>query len=1116
MKNFNKILVLYLCMFCMISCDNDRQKLDNNSSEVDTSAINFRVLDANNTGIHFTNSFEQTAQRNVLNFDPIQHGGGVSIIDYNNDGLEDIFFTGNDVSNCLYQNKGNFQFEDVTLQAGLQSDKWSNSSSIVDINEDGWLDIYVCNGGPGLDKIDMSNDLYINQKNGTFKEASADYGLDISSLSSQGVFADFDRDGDLDFYLANTMIRSLGTSVKNFVKQVSSQENAVKIEYMQNMYFENYEGKYIDKSKANNLHTYAFSRAVIASDLNKDGWLDLFVSNDFFVPDYLYINSKNGSFEQKNNVLLSHTSRNSKGADLNDINNDQKIDIAVVDRQAIDPLKKNQYAAKENVEEFYHLHNGYNFPFQYRNNSILVGKEQSRFSNLANYSGIQATGFSWAPLLADFNNDGLKDFFVTNGISQDIYNLSFRDSQNKLLTNAQKGKNAYDLLKQTKGIPSKNLWFKNLDGIKMHKMDVLQPEENKHDSRGAAYADLDNDGDLDLVINNIGTKASILENKANNNWLSVTLKDTINENKVLHAKITIYSEDLVQYQEYQFDRGFHSTSSRRLHFGLGNSRKVDSIKVYYLDGTLNAYYDIKTNQQITLHKKASEKRKGKRLAEEIGIFLDLTDRIENYNYQHVQANASTKNTNQQAPYQMDFAGPVIAVGDVDNDGFDDFFMGGGKNFAAKVIVQKENTFKTLENKVFFEDINYHDTGATFFDYNNDGRLDLYVASGGDKEVSSDSLAQDRLYFNNGGGQMLRIDGVLPPIRSSSTNIIADDFNGDGLQDLFVAGRNKPGKYGDRADSYMLMHSGGPYVNQIANWFSFEELPHFITDVVYMDLDLDGKKDFVMSSEWDSPAIFLRKDNRFERIKDENLDKFKGWWQTAAAGDIDGDGDMDFVFANIGENMSYKATEENPLKLYSGDFNLDNQHEVIICQFFKDRYIPQVSLDVIADWFPFTSSKIEQFGYKEIASLPIEELLSDQILANANTYEANTFKHMVFINQGDFSFNVKHLAEISQHSAIKQIMVEDFNSDGLMDVFCVGNLQHTSSTNTISDAGSELLFYGNENGQLTINNEINSGIQVIGVANRLRRIKLGSNQTGIIIGNNRGPIQLALYNYNQQK
>jgi hypothetical protein len=1081
------------------------------NSQVKDSSIDrlFYNVPASISGINFQNDFIETPEKNQHIFDYYCNGSGVAIGDFNNDGLSDIFFTGNDVSNRLFLNKGNLKFEDITEKAGLISDKWSNGVTVVDFNHDGFLDLYISNGGPFKSDYKLSNDLYINQGDLSFKEMAKDFGINDIGRSVQSSFFDMDRDGDLDLWINNHGRIVLASLWSDMVKNLPADEYD---KFKLKLYRNDGNGKYTDISESAGVDLPSFGLGLAIADLNEDGWLDVYCANDYFLPDYYFINNKQGKFTEAVKSYTGHISYYSMGCDVSDFNNDGILDLSVVDMTPKDHYRNKLLMESMDVEGFRRLQNEYNFQKQYMFNSFQLGVGYGGMNEIGLQLNISQTEWSWAVLLADFDNDGFKDYFVSNGYVRETRNNDFINRLSNFadsLGEKYSAKHYYEFLKNVESNPIQNAIFKNINGEQFQFVSNEWGLEEKTFSNGAAYGDLDNDGDLDLVINNLKQPALLYENMANENvstnFIRLKLMDKGLSSPVLHSSIQVFCGNDQFRADNRYVRGYLSTMEPIVHFGIGEHIKIDSIRIKWNDGTVSLISGLKVNETHVLDKSTVESKYLNSTPVSLP-FINITKTTPGININHTEDFFDDFKKEVLLPHSYSTMGPCLAVADVNRDGFDDFYLGGSKGYAGRLFIQKEKGFTELTNKSFLLDSKYEDIGASFADFDGDGDMDLYVASGGGGEIeNNEDLLQDRLYIND-NGKLNRAYLLLPKISSSTKAIAHYDFDQDGDLDIFIGGRNTPGRYPQPARSYFLKNENGFFKDVISEMMNTGQLPGMITDAEFSDLNKNGRIELIITSEWSSPKIFEWNEDRFELIQQSELNELKGWWQSVLVEDLDQDGDQDLVFGNLGLNNKFHPTKEKPLGVLSNDFDQNGSLDIVLTKKYKGETVPVRGKECSTEQMPYIAEKFPLFA--DFASSNVEDILGEDNITKSLQYEANTFASFIALNEGNNKYKLIELPFEAQHFPILESVCHDFTGDGNLDLVLAGAIHNTEPETPSYDGGRGLLLVGNGLGQFETSAKIDySGLNIDQNTKAMQLIKLGASRFGILVGNNNSPLEL---------
>ena len=1026
---FNKTLIVIL-LISMISCEKEKE------STINTEQI-FELLDASKTGISFSNDLTYDNDFNVYKYRNFYNGGGVSIGDINNDNLPDIYFTSNQNQNKLYLNKGNFQFEDITVKANIGGSKpWSTGVTMVDINADGYLDIYVCNSGD-LEGENKQNELFINNGDLTFTEKAIEYNLADKGFSTHASFFDYDKDGDLDAYILNNSYQAIGSF------DLRRNERPKRDLLGGDKLMENIDGKFVDVSEKAGIYgsVVGFGLGVTVGDVNNDGWEDIYVSNDFFERDYLYINNQNGTFSEQLETQITAISGASMGADMADINNDGYNDIFVTE------MLPSEYERLKSVTTFedwnkYQLMVNSGYHHQFTRNTFQLNNTNNSFSEIGRFSGVEASDWSWGALIFDMDNDGLKDLFISNGIYRDLTDQDYLQYiSNEEVLKSITANNAVDYAKLIEIIPSnkvKNHAYKNMGefSFKDYKESGLQTEGF---SNGAAYGDLDNDGDLDLVVNNLNMKAFIYKNTTIESekgfYIKFKLKGENKNSFAVGSKVEIISANLSI--ENQPTRGFQSSVDPRPNFGLKTNDSV-SVKITWPSGKVTSLTNIKVNQTLTL-------------SENDGIMLEKKDHdIQKQifqksgsiaNFKHIENNFVDFHRDRLLHHMCSTEGPKTATADINNDGVKDLFIGGSKGNVPTLLLGNRNNFTKSSTENFEKNKNSEDAASLFFDADNDGDLDLYVCSGGVEysQYSTDFL--DRIYFNDGKGNFNLSDQKLPLKESvhSTSTVVASDIDSDGDLDLFVGERVIPLKYGTPCSGFILQNDGKGNFTNITEKAAKELMGiGMITDAIFQDLDKDGDDDLIIVGEFMGVEIFVNENGSLVRKEENSLSNLKGWWNTIHKSDLDNDGDFDFILGNHGLNSRFKASSEKPITLFSKDFDKNGFIDPILAFRSDDgKDYPYALRHNLIDQMKGLKKKFPDYNSFKNAS--ITDIFTEVELQDSNRLEVNTLTSVILINDGDFNFKIQGLPTQAQFSTVYAIATDDFDHDGDQDIVLGGNL-----------------------------------------------------------------------------
>ncbi|WP_350293312.1 VCBS repeat-containing protein [uncultured Croceitalea sp.] len=1086
MKRIHLFIVVLVLFF---SCQKKQEK-------------QFSLLQSEETGIVFSNDIVETDSLNYFNYPYMYMGGGVSAGDINNDGLIDLFFTANMKSNSLYLNKGNLKFEDITKEARIEGDdRWYTGSTMVDINNDGFLDIYVSVSGKGNNRNNM---LYVNNGDGSFTESASSYKIDNNGHTTQGTFFDYDKDGDLDLYLANYP----PTPFKSPVKLYYSKAKNPKIEESDILYRNNGDGTFTDVTIESGILNFGLSLSATAGDFNNDGWQDIYVSNDFDSADYLYINNQNGTFSEVAKTAVNHTSQYGMGADIADYNNDLLIDLAQVDMTPEDNRRSKANMASMNPIGFTNMVKA-GLNYQYMQNSLQLNRGVDSngnpvFSEVSKLAGISTTDWSWSILFADLDNDGWKDITVSNGTRRDINN---RDYFLDL-----KSRNHFGGVKlsaeEIQKIPSEkvaNYVYKNNKDYTFKNMTSEWGWEEKTFSNGATYADLDNDGDLDFVINNIDQKASVYQNNnlRNNNYLKVKLKGPSANINGIGAKVYVTTSNTTQINEVTLTRGFQSSISPELHFGLGNSLN-SLVKVVWPNGYVSKIKNAEANKTITIDFKEAIINEQDFTRDEFLFENTSLDSI-GVDFRHIENDYDDYKLEPLLPHQTSMLGAGLATADVNGDGLEDIYLGGAHNQAGVLYIQTEDgLFKGTNAELWEADKVHEDMHALFFDLDLDGDNDLYVVSGGNEKSEYVDYFQDRIYLNDGKGKFTKGVSILPEIQTSGSRVKAGDYDADGDLDLFVGGRITAGQYPWPTKSYILNNDHGIFkdvTKQVAP--DFENIG-MITDANWTDFDGNGSLDLILVGEWTPILFYSNANGKFQnKTTDTGLTSTNGWWFSISQNDFDNDGDMDYVVGNLGLNYKYKATKEEPFEVFADDFDNNGRKDIVLSYYNFGKLFPVRGKSCSSQQIPSLKQKFED--YNSFAVAEVTEVYGTEKLDKAAIhYSATTFATSYIENLGNGKFTIKELNKEAQFSAVNKIIVDDFDNDGKEDMLLGGNLYSSEIETPRNDSSIGTYLRGDGKGNFAAASNINSGLFIRGDVKDFASIKIKNSNYILVVKNNDYP------------
>ena len=1066
-------------------CSSNPNQIDS-QKKVMLSGHLFSLLSPESTHITFSNTLTEAPNTNVLMYEYFYNGGGVAVADLNGDNLDDIYFTGNMADNKLYLNKGNMQFEDITNIAGVENRKapWRTGVTIADINGDGKPDIFVSYSGKVRGENRISQ-LFINTGNDSngiphFNEQAQQYGLADSSYNTQNYFFDFDRDGDLDMFSLNHNPNNLPVldeaSTEALLKK-NSKTIGVRMFKNNNNHFDDITEK---AGLSSSELTYGLGAGI--ADINGDGWQDIYITNDYNVPDYLYINNGNGTFTNKLQSMLGHTSKFSMGNNVVDINNDGLPDIYTLDMLPEDNHRQKLLFAGDNYEKFdITLRSG--FYYQYMRNMLQLNNGNGTFSEIGQLSGISNTDWSWAPLFADYDNDGWKDLYVTNGYTRDYTNMDFLKYMNDYV--ATKGRlkreDVFQILQKMPASNVVNYLYKNNSDLSFSDVGKLWGTDTASNSNGAAYADLDNDGDLDLIVNNINLPAFIFRNDADkqmqNHYLKIKLKGTDKNTDGYGAKVFVYDKGQQQLLEQMPARGFQSTVSAILHFGLGKTTMIDSLKIVWLRGTMQVLKNIKADQQIILNE-TDAIEKIKTPVQIKPIFEEIKPPV---NYHNPVTNINDFKRQPLLVNPLSFSGPCMVKGDVNADGLEDIYVGGGSGQPGALFIQQKNKqFIQKKQAAFDADKSCEDADGVYVDVNNDGYKDLYVATGGyHNYTATDILLQDRLYLNDGKGNFTKAGNSLPEMKGSKSCVRAGDVNGDGFIDLFVGGRNIPGQYPETPKSYLLINDGkGNFTDKITTLAPQLQRVGMVTDAAWIDINNDKKPDLVVVGEWMPVSVYINTNGKLENKTTSYFSKeYSGWWNKLLVTDMNGDGKPDLIIGNMGLNTQCKVSDAEPAEMFYKDFDNNGSVDPILCFYIQHKTYPYVSRDELLDQMSIMRTRFTD--YKTYADATMKDIFSPEEMKDVKHLQANYLNTAYFESGADGRFHAKALPVQAQFSPVFTITQLDYDKDGKPDLLLCGNINQARLRFGKCDANYGVLLKGDGKGNFNYINQQQSGFHIWG-------------------------------------
>jgi hypothetical protein len=1089
---FNRSIFFSIFILLFVNCSKENTENKN---------LLFSKLDASHTGINFVNEVKNGEDMNIFKYRNFYNGGGVAIGDINNDGLSDIYFTSNLGTNKLYLNKGNFKFEDISKKAGVEGTKvWSTGVVMVDLNGDGLLDIYVCNAG-NIKGDNQKNELFINNGNSTFSEKADEYNLADTGITTHAAFFDYDKDGDLDAYILNNSfipVSSLNYSNKRELRDKDWDVVDI-LKGGGDKLLRNDNGKFVDVSEAAGIYgsLIGFGLGVTVGDVNGDLYPDIYISNDFYEKDYLYINNKNGTFTEQIEGWASHISQSSMGADMADVNNDGKADIFVTDMLPESDERLKNTTNFENYDLFLRKIN-LDFFNQYMQNTLQINNGNNQFMEIANYAGVAKTDWSWGALLFDMDNDGYKDIYVCNGIYHDLTNQDFVDffanefMQKMVITG--KKEEIKEIINKMPSTAIPNYAFKNNKNLSFTNEANAWGLSTPSFSNGAAYGDLDNDGDLDLIVNNVNMEAFVFQNNSekskNNHFIKVKLKGEGQNKFGVGSVVELFSGDEIMRQELIPSRGFQSSIDYVMTFGIG-TKKIDSIQVIWPNSKFQTIKKITSNSTLNLN-----------IADAKLIYVPKTDKLKTFFKEKQTVLLASKENNfidfdheGLISKELSQEGPSLAVADINGDGNEDIFIGGAKGSSGIIYINKGNdNFAITKQSDLNADASFEDTAASFFDADNDGDIDLLVGSGGN-EKSDQANYKNRLYLNDGKGVFTKSKSNIPSTNSNVSVIAPYDFDNDGDVDVFIGSRSVPGVYGINPKHILLENDGkGNFTNNIEKVaFKLNEVG-MITDAVWEDIDNDSKKDLIVVGDWMAPKIFKNTGRRLADFK-SNLSEYPGFWNAVSCVDLNNDGKKDLILGNKGTNTTYKASAENPFKLFVNDFDRNGTIEQIATRSINGRDMPLNLKQDVAKQIPMIKKK--NLSYADYAKKSFQELFAKEVVDNTIKKTVTIQESVIAINKGGGQFEIKVLPKEVQFSSVDAICTMDINKDGILDIVLGGNQYEFKPQFSRLDTNYGSVLIGSKNGTYSWTPYSKSGFFIKGEVKHLQLIKDKNNSVSII-------------------
>lgn len=1108
MKAYLNFLFLGLSVFLIFSCNQPKPTL-------------FKLVSSEHSGIDFENTIYESDSFNVITEEYIYNGGGVGVGDFNNDGFPDLYFTGNMVSNKLYLNEGNLRFKDITEVARVNGEgKWCSGVAVIDINQDGWNDIYVASTLK-KDSLSRRNLLYVNQGLNeenipTFKESALEYGIADHGNSTNAAFFDYDKDGDLDLYvLTNVISEKIPVMFRDQIVDGTAVNN-------DRLYRNNGNGTFTNVSVEAGILMEGYGLGVAISDINLDGWPDIYVANDYISNDLLYINNQDGTFTNKITDYIKHTCFSSMGTDVVDINNDGFVDIISLDMLPENNIRK-KMMVKDNNYITYVNFDRYNYQHQYVRNVLQLNQGMSPsghpvFSEVGQFAGIYQTDWSWTPLVADFDNDGLRDLIVTNGYPKDVTDRDFAVYR---AGNAGAVSSNLKLAGLVPEVKISNYGFKNKGNVNFENNTTDWGLDVPSFSNGAVYADLDNDGDLDVVINNINQEAFLFKNQLydvksedQNHFLRIELKGNNPKSNILGTKLRIwYDNGKTQFYEHSPYRGYLSTIENAAHFGLGTSNDIDSIQIYWPNGDYQFLTNVKADQKIVIDQKSSGQKLAFQPANSSNTphFKEVSSEF-NIKFKHKEADRIDFNLQRTMPHKLSQLGPGISVGDIDGNGLDDFYLGGSAGKKGCFFIQSDNGTFTLDSLRIQDNMHsQEDMGSLFFDADSDNDLDLYVVSGSYEFDSESPLLVDKFYRNSGKGFFALDATAIPEVASSGSCVRAADFDKDGDLDLFVAGRVIPAKYPMAPSSYILKNDGGKFIDATKDICPGLTNLGMVSDALWTDFDNDNQIDLIIAGEWMPITFYKNSSGVLKNVTEQSgIGELIGWWNSLSPGDFDNDGDMDYLAGNLGQNTHYTASKEHPLSVYAKDFDNNGRFKAILSCYIKDdkgemKPFPMPTRDDLVIQMPSVKKKFSTYGAYSTAT--INEVLTPAEREGAIILSANYFSSSYIENLGAGKFKITELPQEVQYAPVFGMISNDFDNDGNLDALIVGNDYGTEVFTGRYDAMIGLYLKGDGKGKFSSIPVSKSGFFVDGDAKGMAELYTKKGEKLIIVTQNRDSLKV---------